>query len=185
MTYLEAFCFLLFFSFHEAMACSWCSVWWSFEMSFRDLHAEVGWDASQSFAFPVTQKAAARYRWLGSPGSQAMSFCCNCSCFPRSAPRELSLPRTPMEQLCGSERLSPTLCITVPWVPSTPWETTNVERSSSSKAAQLGLLLISEIFVEILQWICPIVIQNISLPSSSNSKGLTWGGSPRLIAWAL
>lgn len=122
------------------MACSWCSVCWSFEMSSRDLHAEVGWDASQSFASPVTQKAAARCRWLGSPGSQATSFCCNCSCSPRSAPRELSLPHTSWSS-SADQKDFPQPCVSrCPGCLSTPWETTNMQRSSSSRAAQLGLL---------------------------------------------
>lgn len=177
------------------MACSWCSVCWSFEMSSRDVHTEVGWDASQSFASPVAQKAAARCRWLGSPGSQATSFCSNCSCSSRSAPRELSLPRTSWSS--SADQTFPNLVYHSAlgaFLPHGKQQTCKGHPALGQLSLDcwallviglLGLLLISEIFVEILQWLCPVVIQNISLPSSSNSKGLTWGVSPRLIAWAL
>lgn len=178
------------------MACPWCSVCWSFEMSSRDLHTEVGWDASQSFASPVTQKAAARCGWLGSPGSQATSFCCNCSCFPRSAPRELSLPRTSWSSSADQKDFPHPSVSRCPGclLPHGKKQTCKGHPALGQLSLDcwallviglLGLLLISEIFVEILQWMCPIVVQNISLPSSSNSKGLTWGVSPRLISWAL
>lgn len=105
---------------------------------------------------------AAHCRWLGSPGSQATSFCCNCSCSPRSAPRELSLPHTSWSS-SADQKDFPQPCVSrCPGclLPHGKQQTCKGHPALGQLSLDcwallviglLGLLLISEIFVEILQ----------------------------------